>query len=252
MMQTIALLARQGIESANIFWPGLQFVDSARNFIIGKFLEDYPNAEFLFFIDDDIGFPAQKALEFLSRPEDIVAGVYPMKTEGPEYAAFLCLEEDQQTLHQRNGLHRATLVPFGFMRVRRRVIEALARKSETYTLPGAGGSLQICINVVDRGNRDPVTGQKCGEFIGEDAWFCARAMHEGFEIWVDTDVEFDHRGVKRWNGNFRGHIAAVMNHMTATGQLGKTPTLAAPADIITAMPAPEPAPVAELVPEAAQ
>jgi hypothetical protein len=233
MGRVATMLAQAGVQNAHIFWPGLQFVDSARNFLVKQFLEDFPNAEFMFFIDDDIGFPPEKVLEFLNRPEDIVAGVYPMKTDPAEYACFLCLGEDGQTLIERDGLHRATLVPGGFLRIRRKVLETLARKSETYTLPGRGGTLQVCFNVFDRGNRNPITGEKTGEFVGEDAWFCMRAMHEGFEIWVDTDIEFDHRGARRWTGRFRHHIAQVMSQLRPPAPVA----LPAPAEeIINAMP----------------
>ena len=72
MERVATMLALAGVQNAHIFWPGLQFVDSARNYLVKQFLEDFPNAEFLFFIDDDIGFPPQKVLEFLNESDNWV------------------------------------------------------------------------------------------------------------------------------------------------------------------------------------
>src|SRR5882757_7191307 len=74
------ILARMGIPCATIFWPGLQFIEVARN-----------------------------ALEIIQRSENIVCGVYPAKIDGyPEYMTTLKFEGDQ--LLERNGLYAATAI----------------------------------------------------------------------------------------------------------------------------------------------
>ena len=101
------ILARMGIPCATIFWPGLQFIEVARNALVARFLRDYPDATDLFFIDDDVAFEAEKAVEIIQRSENIVCGVYPAKIDGyPEYMTTLKFEGDQ--LLERNGLYAAT------------------------------------------------------------------------------------------------------------------------------------------------
>lgn len=83
MEQVGGLLAQAGIRSAHRYQPGLQFIEVARNLLVATFLQDYPEATDLFFIDDDIGFTPHKVIEFVMRQEPVLAGAPPMKSEGP-------------------------------------------------------------------------------------------------------------------------------------------------------------------------
>jgi hypothetical protein len=196
MEQFATLCAQHGIRFGHVFHPGLQFVEVARNLLIVKFLSDHPDATDLFYIDDDVGFPAMKALEFVLRQEPVVAGIPIMKADGPEqFPVFLHANEGGPIA--QNGLMLARSVPCSFLRIKREVIEMLAMNAETYqwsTLEDQ--QTTVVFKIFDRGDTD-------GEFLGEDVRFCRLLADNGIPIWVDDDIKFSHRGTKRWSGSFR-------------------------------------------------
>ena len=112
LAQAVGLLVANDIRVNCIVQTGLQFVDVARNIIVKRFLESHPDATDLFFIDDDVGFDPSKALEFVMRPQPVVAGVYPMKVPfgaPPQWPVFLHTGQNEHGVHflQRNGLIQA-------------------------------------------------------------------------------------------------------------------------------------------------
>lgn len=193
-------LARKGIEFGHEYFPGVPFVDAARNVLLSKFLTDYPTATDLFFLDDDIGFPEHKVLEFLERDEGVVCGAYPLKKEGaPEFPVILQLVDGD--LISQNGMFQALNVPAGFMRLKRSVVEKLAGKAETYKFPQKDAQPRLVFNVFEMG---PVRG----EYVGEDTMFSRKCHDAGIDLWVDPNIDFHHRGTRRWEGNFSTVLAA--------------------------------------------
>ena len=47
-------------------------------------------------------------------------------------------------------------------------------------------------------------GSNPGDF-GEDIYFCRRWVETGNYLWIDSDINFTHRGGKAWKGNFYEH-----------------------------------------------
>lgn len=187
-------LARKNIEHYHIFLPGIPFVDAARNFLLTQFLSDFPDATDLFFLDDDIGFPEHKVLEFLEREEEIVCGAYPMKTDkGKQFPVVLKLE-DGKPIH-RNGLYQANAIPGGFLRIKRSAVEKLAKDCDTYAFAEQDRGPRAIFSVFDMG---PLRG----EYVGEDHYFSHKCFDKGIDIWIDPNIDFQHRGTKRWEGNF--------------------------------------------------
>lgn len=199
-MGAVGRLTEAGISSTAWFLPGLQFVDVARNFIVTEFLQNHSDKTHLFFIDDDVGFsPVDKVVEFINRPEDIVAGIYPLRKDGPpqEYPCMLDFEGD--TLKEADHLVKGIQIPMGFTCIRRHVLEALARKCETYSFPHAEEGDKTVYNIFERGPIDQI-------YMGEDVHFSRKVQEAGFSIWVDPDIDFTHRGSKVWRGRFRNAI----------------------------------------------
>jgi len=194
-METEWRLAQLGIPHGYKQVGGDQFIAKARNRLITEFLTEYPMATDLFFIDDDVGWPADAVIKFLNRPEDIVAGAYPKKTDKPEFPVELSMGEDGGLI-EKDGLYQANLAPTGFMRIKRRVLEALVKDCPTYTEACIEGKAQRWALFEAGANYDK------GEWWGEDYVFCQKARNAGFSVWIDPDIEFTHRGNKRWAGNF--------------------------------------------------
>src|SRR5690348_3351607 len=75
MIETTGLLVQRGVPHAIIDRKRQLYLDLVRDMLFSSFLKDFPQATDLFFIDDDVGFPAEKVLQFLIRPEPVLAGI---------------------------------------------------------------------------------------------------------------------------------------------------------------------------------
>jgi hypothetical protein len=163
--------------------PACAFIDMARNILCTEFLEEYPDATDLFFIDDDIGFPAEKVVEFLDRPQDVVAGIYPKRQDDPEFPVVLKQDDNRMPI-EKDGLYLAANIPGGFVRIKRHVIEKLASVSEKYKFNDRERGDTSVYNIFELGPRD-------GYYWGEDSIFAKKLQDNGFEIWVDPKIEFE-------------------------------------------------------------
>lgn len=188
LIQTLGLLK---IPYAYRVQAGDQFIAKARNKIATEFLAS-PCTD-LFFLDDDIGWPAHAVLKFLASPLDLIAGIYPKKSDTLDFPLELEVDAATGTLIERDGLVRALGVPTGFMRIKRHVIEKLAAHAGTF--------LDIEAGVTREFTEIFRTGVGPDRFFwGEDYTFCQNWRALGGEIWIDPIIKFTHRGTKRWEG----------------------------------------------------
>jgi hypothetical protein len=202
LAQTSAFLVQAGVQPIIRFHPGLQFIEVARNIFCAELLQDKLDCTDLFFIDDDVGnWPPHKVLEFINRPEPVVGGVYPARSDEPKFHIKLRLVDGK--VKEQHGLYCAAQLPAGFLRIKREVIEHFAAKSETYGWEQADGSIRTLFNIFDRGRLH-------GEFFGEDAMFSQRCLDDGIDMWVDPDIEFTHRGSKAWKGSFKPSLDSFL------------------------------------------
>lgn len=214
-IDTISALGNAGIPSATVFVPRDPYLSKARNNIATNFIRGWPMATHLFFLDDDIGWPGSKVVEFVKRDLDLITGVYPKKTDAGEYPCQVMLD-DNGGLIEKDGLVKAVLAPTGFMCIKRHVLEKMAAQSGMYvdtTNPNPTDA-NLHFNIFDMGfflpsGERPVNqGGKIGEFWGEDYYFVRRWRDMGGEVWVDPHIDFSHRGSKVWRGNFQSLIMA--------------------------------------------
>ena len=173
---------------------GDPFIAKARSSAAAEFLKN-PLLTDLFFLDDDIGWPDYKVLEFINRPEPVVAGVYPHKQEALSWPCSL--EADGDSLVERNGLYRAVLAPTGFMRIKRWVLEKLYQDAPPYRETEADGKTHERRAIFLEGPGAD------GNWWGEDYSFCNSCRANGIDVWIDPDMPFYHRGTKRWCANMK-------------------------------------------------
>jgi hypothetical protein len=198
IMRTDWLLAQHGWQRTYLDVCGNQFIANARNELAHDFLTNHPDCDNFFFLDDDLGWEAERAVEILSRDEDIIAGVYPKRQDPVDWPVMLAGDEGR--LHLKDGLVRAIRVPTGFMRIKRRVLEGLVPHAQTYKW------------LTDKGETKEIPAlfsvglMPDGWFWTEDYIFCHNAGVAGFEVWVHPDIEFSHRGPKAWKGNLRSTL----------------------------------------------
>ncbi len=191
-------LGQSGIQSGMITRGGDCFIAKVRNKIVTEFLDGFPDATDLFFLDDDIGWPALKVVEFLSRPEDVICGIYPKKSDDADFPVELSVVDG--ALVDRDGLVKANAAGAGFMRIKRHVLETLAASAHKFKDLELGGDVREFYGIFETG-----IGPN-GWWWGEDYAFCQKWIGAGGEIWVDPAIEFSHRGQKKWTASLSDHM----------------------------------------------
>lgn len=191
-----------GLSMAHIIIGGDPYLAKVRNKIATTFLNDYPLATDLFFIDDDVGFPEDAAMRLIQSDKDVVAGIYPKKDDAVEWPAELQVDSETKEIIRDGDLCLAALVPTGFLRIKRHVLEQMAKNVPTYKDKDQTNREIDCYNIFEMGY---CTDD--GKWWGEDYAFCQRWRGMGGEIWVDPNIQFTHRGTKAWTGTFATAIA---------------------------------------------
>lgn len=197
-MQTDWLLSTHGYKTSWMNHCGDQFIAKARNELVNDFLTNHPDTENFFFLDDDLGWPAQKVLEFCERDEDVLVGVYPKKSDEADWPVMLAGENGD--LVEKDGLIRVLRAPTGFMRIKRRVLEELSRLAPPFMYYDRAGEPKQAPAIFAAGVAPD------GWFWSEDYVFSQNVTGSGFEIWADPDIAFTHRGSKVWRGSLEDDL----------------------------------------------
>ena len=172
-------------------------VDDARNFLVAQFLKS--GAKYLVFIDDDVGWETESLAKLLCyKNADIVGGAYPLKQRNEDYPVRV---QGGPLQARPDGLLEVDGVPTGFMRIDRKVIEALAEKRKHMTfLPKEAKEGDDKLQVIFE--RMMVEGRRWSG----DLNFCREARLLGFKVWVDPEMTFTHQGQLRWEGNLGNYL----------------------------------------------
>lgn len=208
LIETLSLLGQQGIPSATFMLPGDPYLSKARNRVAYEFLVNNTNCTHLFFLDDDLGWEPAAALRLIEHDVDVVAGVYPKKSDKGEYPAQVDTDDAGNPI-THGSLWKAKLAPTGFLCIKRHVLEKMAAKAGMYVDTTAVGSTTPQWNIFDMGwftpdgERPAQQGGIVGQFWGEDYYFCRKWRDMGGDVLIDPDIMFTHRGSVAWAGNFR-------------------------------------------------
>ena len=196
------LLQMKGIKYDVIFLTDCAYLPVARNTLTAMFMED-KDATDLFFIDADVGFGAEAVMQILERPEEIVAGIYPLKRDIGGWPVRLKKDGEQ-----KDGLMEAELLPTGFMRVKREAIETLQNiypelKYEPNIVNVAGTDVKTVYDLFNMG------ALGSSKWTTEDFAFCERWTDIGGRLWVYADCNLTHTGYKSFEGNYGQFLDAV-------------------------------------------
>ncbi len=202
IVQTEWALWERQIPHGYIDLGGDQFIDKVRSKLATQFLKDFPFATHLFFLDDDVGWLGyeHKVIEFVERNADIICGVYPKKQETIDWPVELLAEPGTGELIEQDGLLMSGGAGAGFMCIARRVLERLAEDCGTFIEQDASGEWKEYYFLFRKGLGPD------GHYWGEDYCFLFNARHVGFQVWVDPDIKFTHRGQKKWTGRLADHL----------------------------------------------
>jgi len=196
MLETEWLLAANGIATAHKLVGGDPYLARVRNRLATDALVDVDNMTDFFFIDDDMGWEAEAVLRLLLHPAPVVAGVYPKKNDVTEFPCELDFTDEHLWIDDR-GFYRARMVPTGFLRIKRHVLQRFAETSAVYRDMDGNKGTRDTFNIFQMGHC-----AEDGKWWGEDYAWCQMWGKMGGEIWVDPNIRFSHRGQKRWEANF--------------------------------------------------
>lgn len=217
MMQTAAVLRNEGIRAACIERDGDPYLARVRNRLLTYFCNRCLDATDLFWIDSDVGgYQPQKIVEFLRAPEEILAGIYPMKTPKVDFPWEPVFSEDTcDVVRNERGMLLTRIVPTGFLRMKRSAVEKLAAASDTFMAHDMTPEEIKIYNVFETGigpgNR----------FWGEDCMMSEKWLRLGGELWVDPDIQFTHHGSGNWSGRLADHLHLYRERALAMKMLGK-------------------------------
>jgi hypothetical protein len=196
-------------------------ITRARNTLLSRFIAD-SNASHFMFIDADIGFDPALVHRMLTFDEDIVAGIYPLKTlrwDAPprirdreaaetatlQYVGKLCEDED---LERRGSFATGRYCGTGFMLMKRRAIERLieAHPESAYEAAHvyAPTASRLPSYALFECMIDPVTRT----YLSEDFAFCQRWRDLGGKIWLDVEGSLTHTGPHHFVGRPELRFAA--------------------------------------------
>ena len=90
-------------------------------------------------------------------------------------------------------------MPTGFLRIKRHVLEKMAAASTKFKSL-EDGVWKDYYNIFEMGPGSD------GQWYGEDDAFCRKWADMGGLIWVDPDIQFTHRGTKKWTAKLLDHL----------------------------------------------
>lgn len=205
MFETARLLAYTGVEFQKQSLNGDSYIDRAKNTIVANFLES--DCTDLLMIDSDMRWHPDSVGRMLRHTQEIVGGFFPFKNNWGQFCGALMPDEkgaipDVSTaveLWDGSCLLKAYLLPGGFLRLKRSVLERFADhySDVVYQDPFADPA---------KPDRVYTAFFEClihnHMRFGEDATFCRRMREMGVDLWCDPNITFSHYGIKGYTGNY--------------------------------------------------
>lgn len=201
LIYTISECVNHGFEIYPFFICYDALIQRARNDI---FKAAYNlNVDYLFFIDDDIGWSPKNFYKLLKNEKDFIGGSYRKKTDEELYV-LKALERNDKSLNlqiDENGLLEVSGLGFGFVKMSRKVIHYLWENSEKYTC--------------EKGESRMISQVECnGELISEDITICNKWRKGNNKIYLDTSITCSHTGTKNFTGDVREYLQRISNTET--------------------------------------
>lgn len=180
--------------------PGDSIIARVRNALVHEFMAT--DCTDLVFIDDDLTFDSHGMLRLLSHDVDVVGGAYLKKQAAREYPVRLRPPGERKL--RNDGLMECNLLPTGFLRIRRPVIEQMleAHQHLRYRCLNAAGETEVhtALFWVSLGRGLDAGPDDLPELWGEDFTFCERWRAMGGTVYLDTLLRFGHSGRTTWWG----------------------------------------------------
>jgi predicted O-methyltransferase YrrM len=204
-------LAEAGIQSAYLLLQGNCHVDDARNTVVREFLDS--DCTELVFLDADVSWGPEQLVNLCKFDCDMVGGIYPYRREdeGEQMPVRMLRGE----FEARDGLIEVEGLPTGFLRIKRKVFEAMT---------------QDCPWFEKNGKRIPVLFERDifnGGRRGGDIRFCMNWRALGGRLYAAADLRLGHAGksvirdslsasLRRQTGETLRYVAGRLRDKTET------------------------------------
>ena len=188
------LCGRYAVLLDTCFWWNEALVTRARNYCVDEFLRS--PADHLLFIDGDIGFKAQDAMELLilqiQNPEyDIIGGMYRKK----DISGQMVFNSGVQVDTTMREPVEVDGIGTGFMLIRREVFDRFAKAFPQYAhrpdnKPGPFDGHRLIMQYF-QAEIDPDDRR----YLSEDYWFSRRCKEIGIRTWLCPWMRLRHAGM---------------------------------------------------------
>lgn len=150
----------------------------------------------LVFIDNDVCWGAGSLLKLIDHPVDLVAGIYPHRSDPIQYTARWDQSKPELWADPETGLLEVECVPTGFLKISRECIRKMI-----------GAHPQTWAHEKGVNNEfwplfEPFLEARKKLRYGEDYSFCMRWRELGGKVWIDPEIGMGHAGIKV----FQGHV----------------------------------------------
>jgi len=186
------------------------FIDLGRNIFVKIFLEQFPEATHLFFIDSDLKWSPNAFVGLIRAGLPICAGVYRRRQEPEDYPA-------KWTEHENGGLWMDDnwimhdRVPTGFLCISRKVLEEMSKEAVQMNIFGQEGTVpRLFYTRLDEEIK----------FVGEDFCFCddyVKKYKKPIPVW--PNIDFTHGG---YDGNYYEYLGKKIDEEKAAASNGST------------------------------
>jgi hypothetical protein len=170
----------------------------ARTKLFGMFLRS--NCTDCLWIDDDMGWNPESALQILLVKRDFVAVAGPRKVFPPSFAATITDEFGNLLpidLDKRTGFVRNALVGMAFVTISHHCAVRMAQMYKDLEFVAADGRTETGVFLPMILNR---------RYLSEDFAFCRRWMQIGGETLVASEIPLSHTGEFTWSGSWLDNL----------------------------------------------
>lgn len=192
LIETILLGIQNDICFKPIFLSYDALIQRSRNDLVKIAAEN--NLDGILWIDSDIEWNPQWAIEIVSRDKDIL-GLPVIKKGLQESYNIKCDLEDLSI--NEEGLISVQSIGTGFLYMSKKAVDYLWDNSEVYADINKTSKMVFKVSVED------------GNLVSEDVYVCKKLQSAGFDILIDPSKTCNHVGVLKYSGNFVEFIEKI-------------------------------------------
>jgi hypothetical protein len=205
LIRSQALFQQYGIQLHVMFLCNHSLITMARNRLVAEiFGRDKYDWDSIVWIDADISWEPEDLLKLSLHDEDVVCGTYRKKLPDACHFTIKLIEGKEEP--DERGLIEVEATGTGFLRVSKKAMQDLLDSekqsyTEKLTQPELSSALIEIKNIFESGNKN-------GEMLSEDFFFCAKLRERGYKIMLDTKIDLGHDG----SFTYRGSMSHYLNY----------------------------------------